>query len=478
MQSPILSVRQVVLAESDPFGLWQEVCGDPNLKDPPDAFNEFLAERGQAWEREILARRHAKWVDLSDLSFDRALDETRRALRPGAPPVYQGAVFDETLGVRGRPDLLVRAPERIRVEEYKLAGEAKVDHLMQAVIYADLVHRAFELPVDALVVTRLGEETAVHEDPDMVTAAVRRAREILDSPRPPAPRYNCRRSQWVRLQNEEAIRGRDVSLAIGVGTSMSRALRSAGLRTLDDLATADDDTLRALSRVGHVKARKARRSAAALAANEVLRVGPWRVEIETPTLELFIDLESSGELFQDDPSWNCLYLTGAIARPRGGRTEPYHAFLAKRPDEEGPTLAAFLGYLEERKDYALYHWSHFERTQLRKSCGRHGWEDRYRALVEPYLVDLCDRAQKAFVLPLPGWSIKLVAPYFGFNWTYGADEISAMTSAVVWFRQAEAGGTGDRLDKVLQYNADDCRAMVAVKDGLARLDREVPWEVR
>ncbi len=476
MSRIVLSVGHVVLAGRDPFGLWHELNGDPDQRDRPDAFSEFLVERGIAWEQQILSRRHTDFLDLSDLSFTQALEETRRALRSDSPPIYQGALDDETLGVRGRPDLLVPFAGSIRVEEYKLAGHTKVDHLTQAMIYADLAERQSGKHADAVVVTRVGNETHVERDSGAVRDAVRRAREIVEAPEPPAPVYNCRESRWKSLQDEEAKRRRHVSLAVGVGPSMVASLQYAGLNTLEAIARADDQTLMDLPGVGRRKLTKIRRSANALVRDEVQRIGPWTVEADTPALELFIDLEGSGELFQDDPSWNCLYLTGVIPRERTGGEAAYESFMAGRPDQEGIALGAFLEYLEGLGGYALYHWSHYERTELRKTCERHGWLDRYENLIGPHLVDLCDKAQRAFVLPLPGWSVKLVAPYFGFHWTYGADEIGAMTSAIVWFRQAEAGGKGEGLDKVLQYNEDDCRAMIAVKDGLARLDRDVPWE--
>ncbi|MEX0804427.1 MAG: ribonuclease H-like domain-containing protein [Candidatus Binatia bacterium] len=94
----------------------------------------------------------------------------------------------------------------------------------------------------------------------------------------------------------------------------------------------------------------------------------------------------------------------------------------------------------------------------------------YESLVLPYLVDLCTAAQVSYVLPTPGWSIKVVPPYFGFNWTQNASEVDAMKSAMMLFKQAASGGRGEDLDKVLRYNEDDCKAMIVVKDGFESLE--------
>jgi uncharacterized protein len=469
-----LSVSDVILATTDPFGLWHEVHGDPEEKDPPDPYLEFLRDSGEAWERKLATRRHPEHVDLSALEFDAAARETIDRLRPRAPALFQGALRDDDLGVVGRPDLLVHRGDRIQLEEYKLAGAAKTQHLRQAQIYAHLLARRQALPVEARVVTRLGEETTVTPDPASVDRDVHVAWAVVRAPQSPPPCY-ARESAWSRLQAREARRRQDVSLASSVGPATWELLHRAGVRTLDDLLAADPDALREIAGLGRVS--KIRRSAEAIRSNRVLRLRAWTVESETPETELFLDLESSGDLFRDEPGTSRLYLTGLIPRPRGGTPAGYRSFLARTESEEARALGEFLEYLDGMRpeQYALYHWSAYERTTLRQACERHGCRARFEERVAPRLVDLMGRAQRAFVLPVPRWSIKLIAPYFGFGWRQREDEVGAMTSALIWLRQAERGGSGEDLDKVLTYNEDDCRAMIAVKDGLARLDLEVPF---
>jgi len=77
--------------------------------------------------------------------------------------------------------------------------------------------------------------------------------------------------------------------------------------------------------------------------------------------------------------------------------------------------------------------------------------------------------EASYVLPTPGWSIKVVAPYFGFNWSQPATEVDALKSSMMWFKPAMNGANGAGMDKVLKYNADDCKAMIVVKDGFERL---------
>jgi uncharacterized protein len=146
--------------------------------------------------------------------------------------------------------------------------------------------------------------------------------------------------------------------------------------------------------------------------------------------------------------------------------------MARRPEDEKTILTDFMDYLrKESRRYRLYHWDHYEKTQLRKASERHGLLDDYNVLVLPHLEDLCRAAQESYVLPTPGYSIKVVAPYFGFKWRQDASEVDAMKSAMIWYKQATQGGTGQALEKVLRYNEDDCKAMIVVKDAFEKLER-------
>src|SRR3972149_11117751 len=135
---------------------------------------------------------------------------------------------------------------------------------------------------------------------------------------------------------------------------------------------------------------------------------------------MFIDREGPSELFQDDPAWNCIYLIGLIPRSKG-QEGPYISYLARKPEDEKTILSQLVDYLRIQKSrYRLYHWHHYEKTQLKKACERHSLEEAYESLILPHLEDLCTAAQASYILPTPGWSIKVVAPYFGFHWTQDA----------------------------------------------------------
>ncbi|MBI3610707.1 MAG: TM0106 family RecB-like putative nuclease [Nitrospirae bacterium] len=467
---PVLSASDIALALSDPFGLWQDHHGDLRLRDPEDEYDRFLKEQGLRIERELLLKRHERFTDLKSQSFESAAAQTTELLKSGPAVIYGGALQSDALGLRARPDVLKLEADRCRIEEYKLAGVPDQTHKIQAEVYAYLLRKAYGIENECRIVSRLNEEFPIPYDETRIEEAVRRARGIVARPTPPYPVYNCR-SRWRRLQNKTAHDLRDVTLAWNVGAVHAEQFHRMSIHALEDLAKVDPNRLGTIKGLGPKRIAQVVNSAKAQASKRAIRVGVYKPLEGRPDLEFFLDLEGTGELFQDDPAWNCVYLIGLIPRAYG-KEEGYVSYLAKKPEDEKTILTEFLNALrKETRPYRLYHWGHYEKTQLTKAGERHHLVDDVRTLILPYLEDLCKAAQDAYILPTPGYSIKVVGPYFGFDRSQDLSEVDAMKSAMIWYKQAASGGTGDGLEKVLRYNQDDCRAMIAVKDGFEKLAR-------
>jgi len=466
----VLTASEISLALSDPFGLWHDRHGDPRFKDPEDEFTRFLKDQGLRIEKQLLSQRHEEYTDLTGLTFAAAATQTAQLLKYGRVTIYGGAMESGTLGLRGRPDVIQVEKGRGVVEEYKLAGTPDETHEIQGLVYSYILRKGYGIENESRVISRLNEEYSIPYDEQKVEDAIARAREVVGAVTAPYPVYN-RRSRWRRLQNKTARDLRDVTLAWNVGAAHSEKFHRIGVHTLDDLARLDQNTLKTIKGLGPKKIPQVLNSVKSQLTNRVIRVGPFTPLEDPPEVEFFLDLEGSGELFQDDPAWNCIYLIGLIPRS-GGHEGGYQSYLAKRPEDEKIILSEFLEELgREHRRYRLYHWDHYEKTQLRKACDRHGLLDDYNAKILPFLHDLCRATQNAYVLPTPGYSIKVIAPYFGFQWTQDAADVDAMKSAMIWFKQAVEGGSGQALEKVLKYNEDDCRAMIFVLDGLGELSR-------
>jgi len=71
--------------------------------------------------------------------------------------------------------------------------------------------------------------------------------------------------------------------------------------------------------------------------------------------------------------------------------------------------------------------------------------------------------------PLGSYSIKALAQYLGFRWR---DESPSGALSILWFNEYISKQDPAMLERIRQYNEDDCRATLVLKDALVRMNAE------
>ena len=96
---------------------------------------------------------------------------------------------------------------------------------------------------------------------------------------------------------------------------------------------------------------------------------------------------------------------------------------------------------------------------------RHGMDGR-ALLARDTMIDLHEVAVKAFAFPTYSNGIKDVARWIGFEWRH--PDVGALSAIEVYLQyMQDPGAYRDEMKLVMDYNEDDCRAVMAVKDWLA-----------
>jgi len=260
-------------------------------------------------------------------------------------------------------------------------------------------------------------------------------------------RADCR-NRWEREDS--------VCLLYGVSGQTARRLLDAGLCTIRDLlATEVDDVAQRLAwRLEDAKVLRIRAQA---------RRENRPIVIRSPTFSegrpvIYYDIETFGDL---------TYLHGLLVRVNGAAQE--RSFLARRPEDEGDAWCELLDYLAHQgDDPIIYCWADYERPFVERLWERHGGNSKGYAILRGNLVDECAFVQSHFAMPTHSYSIKAVAPLFGFGWQ--VDDASGLNSEA-WYAEWLATGEERILQKILRYNLDDVRAMAVVDDGLRALVR-------
>ena len=191
------------------------------------------------------------------------------------------------------------------------------------------------------------------------------------------------------------------------------------------------------------------------------------VELPATTREIFFDIEA-------DPLRNVVYMHGFVHRlNRDHATERFVAFTAEEPtpDAEREAFAAAMAHIAAYPEATIYFYSKFERTAYRKLqrlypevCTPEAVEALFKP---PRSIDLYfDVVTKATEWPTRSHSIKALAKHLGFAWR---DNDPSGAASIEWYNRWVESGDRAILQRILEYNEDDCRATAVLLDGIRAL---------
>lgn len=454
-----------------------------NLRDRralTEAEEERLAD-GLEHEKRVVK---AEYPELKTVRVTRRDDGFRRTLdlmRAGVPAIYQGWLMD---GDRvGRPDLLERRTGKSRFGNWyyvpvdvKRAHELRKEHKAQLTFYATLLEKIQGIfPQHPEVINGDGERLSF--DAEEFLPEFRTLTELLErirgGERPePVYRKSCTDvSPWGEACFRLAKAENDIALLFNVDVRRLRALRDAGIRTVDDAADMDPSSLEGTSPGLTLRSLQSiQRQARSLREQVVLVKEGYKDP--TKGLELHFDIESH-------PPTDTDYLYGLLVRgPEGDR---YLSFVAERPEDEGKMWRAFLAWLSTLpKEFTVFHYAAYEPQRLGVLSRRYGDEghpDLERFVAR--FVDLKEDVRDHLVFPLYFYSLKSIGKFLGFAWKGnvkgGGDSIVAYDK---WLKSKRRS----ILTSIVDYNREDVQATAFLLDWMrayAAQEREYrepyPW---
>jgi predicted RecB family nuclease len=266
---------------------------------------------------------------------------------------------------------------------------------------------------------------------------------------------HCLQCEWFRHCKAWVKEADDPTGIFFIG-SVKFGLKQVGLKTVSDLAKMDmEKYLKAPFKVPRMSERALQR---AKERAQVLLQGKPRIrpgysfpKVET---EIYFDIE-------DDPTRGLTYLYGLLEL-RQGQEPHFHYFIALHPEDEEQTVRRFWEFLQGTDHAVYYVYSHKERTTLKRLMERYNLDPD---VFEKYVKAEYDLYQNLVVeysdWPTFSYGIKFVAKEIGFSWR---DPDPSGVNSIVWYNDYLANPSRQGIiNRILQYNEDDCRAMVALK---------------
>ena len=485
-----------------PHRVWRDTHGPVEEKqDEENLFLQLLWERGVFHEKEIISTIGA-YTDISKGSFDDRANATIKAMNDGATLIYQGIVKCD--GMMGIPDLLkkVSNKEYIPIDiksgrgygDFSEDGEGKLKkhYAVQLCLYADVLKRlGYANKNKGIIIDGKGDYAEYDLDSQLGKRdectywqyynAIRDAAIDLITNKTqnvPALGSVCKQCIWYTSCKNWCYEQDDLTNLFYLGRSKRDALNNVfGVMSTKDLASMDLGDLLAIR-----KKEKDRLKGMQVGEKTLMQIYKRAQVLNTDKKPVFYDSilfpKTDVELYLDienDPMRGIVYLHGIYEKIKD--KERFISFVAEASDKDGEkkALKDLWNYLRsfESKSHAVYYYSSHEKSTY-EALGNLYPDIITSEEVELYfgqdhIIDLYyDAIYRKTDWPLPSYSLKEIATYLGFKWR---DEAPSGALSIQWYNEYRKTQDEKMLQRILDYNEDDCKASMAIKQYLEQMSK-------
>ena len=450
---------------------------------------ELLRRKGEEHERAHLERLRAEGRAIVEIElgepwdFEAAAARTAQAMRDGAEVITQATFVDGRW--RGRADFLLKVDRQTKLGAWgyepldaKLARAEKPTYVLQLCFYSDGIAAVQGSPPEHMhVLLGVGEQRALRYDD--FAAYYRRVRGRFEAAiagpaaTEPYPVEHCSLCDFrgvcaARWEAEDHL----VQVA-NVRRDQVMRLREAGLPTLAALARAAPDT-----KIADIPehAFEALRDQAAL---QLERRTTGRLDWHAVAADAGCGFEllprpSAGDVVFDiegDPFWEPArglhFLFGLLLRE--GADWQYRALWAHDRAEERRLFETFVDLVHERlaRDPGMhvYHYGAYEKAAITQLMGIYATrEDAVDELLRRKIfVNLHTAVRQGLRAGVPSYSLKEVEALAQFA---RRADVKSGTRAVLAYEHWMETRDESLLASIAAYNAEDCRATLALRDWL------------
>ncbi len=475
--------------------VWRDNYGPKaEFVDEANPFLKLLWDRGIQHEADVVAAFGFEYVDCGKGTESERIAQTNAALAARVEYIYQGTLAHGNLF--GIPDLLQFIDGEYVPIEIKSGsageggddisdGKPKKEYGVQLALYADILNKkGLNSSRRAFVIDKTGERVEYFLDapmgartPETMWELYHRIRSDVEAAlrdelrNDPAMCGSCKDCGWYASCKSWAKENDDLTQLFYVGrTARDTIRRDLDSGRIEDLIGRDLDAIVAQKKADKTFLKGIGESTLTkmIARGRLLKSGGDpvmydRFDFPDVGTELFFDIET-------DPTQDFVYLHGFWVRDREG--ERFEHFTATEISAENErefwkrSIDFMLSF--DSDDVAIYYYSAYERTTYRQLQRKYPdviTEEALEALfARANMIDLySDFIIKCTDWPLGSYGIKAIAQYLGFEWR---DETPSGALSIQWYNEYLTTGNEALLKRVLEYNEDDCKATLVVKDYL------------
>ncbi len=480
-----------------PHRVWRDIYGPQEEKShETNPFVELLWEKGVLREK-MVVKSLGTLLDLSFGDNEERFRKTLEAMKMGTPLIYHGYICWENLA--GEPDLLRRNDDGTYLPidiksgrglegtdgDEGEPGKPKKHYAAQLALYSEILialgfankHVGEIFDIDSKeVVYDLDMPMGVRSKQtwwQMYQDAKNETVLLVENKRKndPALIGVCKLCPWYGSCKKWCVDREDLSTEFSLGRSRRETLQQdLGISTVGELEQIDIPSLLGQkTKDKHFLQRLAASSLGTLKKRAHVLHSTKKPIVYSPisfplaSYELYFDIE-------DDPTQGFVYLHGVYERFQG--KERFLPFVAKDNTLEAEKQAwnDLWQYIRSlpKDSYCLYFYSKHEPTTYKRMQLQYpdiaSVEDIDQLFDSSHAVDLYyDCILKNTDWPLYSYSLKEIAQYLGFNWR---DKTPSGALSIQWFNAYLEDKDPAKLQRLIEYNEDDCKATMVIKNYL------------
>lgn len=464
--------------------VYLDFYGDPREKDKETDFVEMLWYRGIRHEKKIVSKiaKRKKVAEVTSKNLKKCYQQTIDLMKQGIDFIYQGVLLDKNQV--GRPDLLEKSKGESNFGSYfyspidiksgkgiyhkKSGNTVKKEYALQVMHYIQLLEKVQGVRPAQGKIINIDGQVLYFSYQDFLEEYFRVKNDlqaIIEKSKSYEPVIggHCNLCHWRSHCLEWAQKNKDLSLIFGLGEK-KYLLRQNNINSFKDLANLDISHFllqaKNLRGIGLKSLRIWQKRAQNILAEREEIYRP--IEFPSARYEIFFDIE-------DDPTQDIVYLYGIIERDTKTKRNKSFYFLADKPEEEATTLTNFLDYIDKLDDFVIYHYHHHERITLDHLIRKYNLPRRLYLKFCNHTHDLYQDIIKYTNWPTHSYNLKNIAGYLNFRWSV---EDPSGANSIAWYNKYLENPIKNRkfIDKVIQYNHDDCLAIIKIKDYLANYE--------
>lgn len=266
---------------------------------------------------------------------------------------------------------------------------------------------------------------------------------------------HCQSCEFNEKCREKAIKDENLSLLGQVGTKEIIKANRKGIFTLTQLSYTFRPRRKRKRPDGYRRPHSIALRALAIREKRIyVHEMPALPNTET---DIYFDVEGLEE-------GNFVYLVGLLVVKKD-KMERY-SFWANTPDEETDIFLQCLETINNHDDYTLYHYGNYELAYLKRMKKKVHAESRSIDKIIANSYNLLSVFYANIYLPTFTNALKEIGNFLGFQWS---DKKASGLQSLIWRQRWEKSGSADYKERLIQYNIEDCKVLLTVKNLIDRI---------